>query len=96
VKGACEQGNGGRRHPPAQYHQFALSAGSRPLPKHFVQRAAKILRPGWIGCLTLGNPVPSQAEHSISATAILGLSRFMNSSSGMSTVTLSHYVFGAL
>jgi hypothetical protein len=69
---------------------------SRPLPKHLVQRAAKILRPGWIGCLTLGNPVPSHAGHSISATAIFGFSRFMKFLSEMSTVTLSHHVFGAL
>jgi hypothetical protein len=69
---------------------------NRPLPKHLVQRAAKILRPGWGGCLTGGNPVPSHVGHSISATAIFGLSRFMNFFSEMSTVTLSHYVFGAL
>jgi hypothetical protein len=31
-----------------------------------------ILRPGWSGCLTLGNPVPSHAGHSTSALTSFG------------------------
>src|SRR5450755_3853890 len=35
--------------------------------RHWAFSSAAILRPGWIGCLTGGNPVPSQAGQSTSA-----------------------------
>jgi hypothetical protein len=35
----------------------------RPLPRHRGHGGGKILRPGSAGWATLGNPVPSQAEH---------------------------------
>jgi hypothetical protein len=47
------------------------------LPEHCWQRAGNIFRPGWAGCLTGWNPVPSHAEHSTSATARFGLGLFM-------------------
>src|ERR1700676_3198402 len=38
----------------------------RPFPKHCLQGGGNILRPGCIGCMTFGNPVPSHAGHSTS------------------------------
>jgi hypothetical protein len=35
------------------------------------------LHPGWIGCVTLENPVPSQAGHLISVTTPFGLGLFI-------------------
>jgi hypothetical protein len=32
----------------------------RPFPKHCLQGGGNILRPGCIGCMTFGNPVPSE------------------------------------
>jgi hypothetical protein len=49
----------------------------RPLPKHCLQGGGNILRSGWTGCLTLGNPVPSHLGHSISLPASFGFSFFM-------------------
>jgi hypothetical protein len=49
----------------------------RPLPEHCWQRGGNIFRPGWAGCLTGDNPVPSHAGHSTSATARFGLGLFM-------------------
>jgi hypothetical protein len=40
---------------------MVLLRGSFPLPKQCWQGARNILQPGWTGCLTTGNPVPSQA-----------------------------------
>src|SRR5579863_856377 len=48
----------------------------RPLPAHCSHRAAKILRPGWLGCFTGSTPVPLQARHLTSA--IGSLSRFIS------------------
>jgi hypothetical protein len=48
----------------------------RPLPKHFVQRAANILRLGRLGCLIVGKPVPPQAGQSISIGASFRFGRF--------------------
>src|SRR5712691_8147800 len=71
VKDACEQGNGARR-PANNWRDNNAVAGleksglmashfgariNRPLPKHCLQRAAKILRPGCSDGLTGGNPV---------------------------------------
>jgi hypothetical protein len=53
----------------------------RPLPEHCWQRAGNIFRPGWAGCLTGWNPVPSHAEHSTSATARFRFGLFMKFSS---------------
>src|SRR6267143_6109874 len=39
-------------------------ASIRPLPKHRLQGGGYILRPGWSGCLTSGNPVPPHSGHS--------------------------------
>jgi len=39
------------------------------LPPHSLHGAGKILRRGSTGCLTLGNPVPLQAEHFTSSNA---------------------------
>ena len=47
----------------------------RPFPKHCLQGGGNILRPGCIGCMTFGNPVPSHAGHSTSGT--LGLRLFI-------------------
>ena len=47
----------------------------RPFPKHCLQGGGNILRPGCIGCMTFGNPVPSHAGHSTSGT--LGLHLFI-------------------
>jgi hypothetical protein len=33
----------------------------RPLPEQRLQGPGKILRPGWTGCITVGNPVPLHA-----------------------------------
>jgi hypothetical protein len=48
-----------------------------PLPKHSLHGAGNILRPGSIGCLTFGSPVPPQAGHFISVTRRIGI--FMKS-----------------
>jgi hypothetical protein len=41
-----------------------LSAfGIRPLPPHSLHGGGYVLRPGFTGCLTAGNPVPSQPGH---------------------------------
>jgi hypothetical protein len=57
----------------------ALNVSILPLPRHCVQRAGKILRPGCRGCVTAGNPVPSHAGQSTSVPASFGLGRFINS-----------------
>jgi hypothetical protein len=49
------------------------STDSRPLPKHHLQGGGYILRPGWAGCFTLGNPVPPHAEHLISVSLSMSL-----------------------
>jgi hypothetical protein len=38
----------------------------RPLPEHRLQGVGKILRPGWTGCITVGNPVPLHAGQTTS------------------------------
>jgi hypothetical protein len=53
----------------------SVSNIERQRPPHSLHGAGKILRPGSTGCLTLGNPVPLQAGHLISATG--SLSRFI-------------------
>ena len=67
----------------------------RPLPKHRLQGGGNILRPGWTGCLTLGNPVPPQSGHSISVLTSLRLGLFIKFISGNEetyfTPTPSHY-----
>jgi hypothetical protein len=47
------------------------------LPEHSLQGGGYILRPGWTGCVTLENPVPSQAGHLISVTTSFGLGLFI-------------------
>ena len=58
--------------------QFAVALVIRPLPPHFLQGAGKILRPGSAGCLTLGNPVPSQASHFVSRGNLVFMQSFLN------------------
>jgi hypothetical protein len=50
---------------------------SRPFPRYQLQGAGNILRPGSIGCLTLGSPVPLQAAHSTSRSLSSAFNFFM-------------------
>jgi hypothetical protein len=47
------------------------------LPEHCSQGAGYILRPGWVGCVTGGNPVPLQAEQLLSVQTSFGSGVFI-------------------
>jgi hypothetical protein len=50
----------------------------RPLPEHGSQGAGYILRPGFVGCVTGGNPVPLQAEQIFSVQTSFGSGVFID------------------
>jgi hypothetical protein len=48
------------------------------LPEHCSQGAGYILRPGFVGCVTGGNPVPLQAEQIFSVQTSFGSGVFID------------------
>ena len=71
----------GKGHPFARYGK-AYGSGEatliRPLPEHCSQGAGYILRPGCVGCVTGGNPVPLQAEQIFSVQTSFGSGVFID------------------
>src|ERR1700681_2113806 len=71
----------GKGHPSARYGK-AYGSGEatliRPLPEHCSQGAGYILRPGCVGCVTGGNPVPLQAEQLLSVQTSFGSGVFID------------------
>ena len=71
----------GNGHPFARYGK-AYGGGEatliRPLPEHCSQGAGYTLRPGFVGCVTGGNPVPLQAEQIFSVQTSFGSGVFID------------------
>jgi hypothetical protein len=62
----------------AAYGRGEVTTLIRPLPEHCSQGAEYILRPGCVGCVIGGNPVPLQAEQLLSVQTSFGSGVFID------------------